>query len=126
MIDQGEFFKIPSPCQSICEMNNKGYCIGCFRSRNERLHWNQYSEFQKQLVVNLCHKRKLKVAQVKRNKNKPVVEEAPDAPQLDLFYEVKLDHSTDNSTDTTDQSQALSRSNSKKPPRRDEEQLDLF
>ncbi|MEN9464570.1 MAG: hypothetical protein RL217_751 [Pseudomonadota bacterium] len=61
MIDQGELFEIPSPCKRICQMNNKGYCIGCFRSRDERLYWNQYSNFQKQLVINLCEKRRLKV-----------------------------------------------------------------
>ena len=60
MIDQGELFEIPSPCKRICQMNNKGYCIGCFRSRDERLYWNQFSNFQKQLVINLCEKRRLK------------------------------------------------------------------
>lgn len=61
MIDQGEFFDIPSPCRRICELNNRGYCKGCFRSRDERLYWNQFSTFQKQLVVNLCEKRRQKV-----------------------------------------------------------------
>lgn len=121
MIDQGEFFKIPSPCQSICEMNSKGYCIGCFRNRNERLHWNKFSEFQKQLVVNLCNKRKLKVIQAKQqSKALPTVEDtAP--PQYDLFYEVKVD----TSTDADNKRKKITPATTNNPPR-DEEQLDLF
>lgn len=117
MIDQGEFFKIPSPCQSICEMNSKGYCIGCFRNRNERLHWNKFSEFQKQLVVNLCNKRKLKIIQAKQNKDHPVKENQP-APQFDLFYEVRMNT-------PTEPKESFS-SDTKEPKPKDEEQLDLF
>jgi predicted Fe-S protein YdhL (DUF1289 family) len=84
MIDQGEFFDIPSPCRRICELNNRGYCKGCFRSRDERLYWNQFTTFQKQLVVNLCEKRRLKVLSAKQQT--AVVEEDDSAiPQLDLF-----------------------------------------
>lgn len=116
MIDQGEFFKVPSPCQRICEMNSKGYCIGCFRNRNERLHWNQFTEFQKQLVVNLCHKRKLKVLQAKQMQS---VAQAPEEDlseqQLDLFHEATLN------------TQEPSKPEKKTPPpAREEEQLDLF
>ena len=84
MIDQGEFFDIPSPCRRICELNNRGYCKGCFRSRDERLYWNQFTTFQKQLVVNLCEKRRLKVLSAKQQT--AVAEEDDSAiPQLDLF-----------------------------------------
>jgi|SRR5690554_2656760 len=121
MIDQGEFFQIPSPCQSICEMNSKGYCIGCFRNRNERLHWNKFSEFQKQLVVNLCNKRKLKVIQAKQqSKSVPAVEDTT-PPQYDLFYEVKVDTASD-----TGSKRKETKTASIKNPSRDEEQLDLF
>ncbi len=117
MVDQGEFFSVPSPCQRICEMNSKGYCIGCFRNRNERLHWNQFTEFQKQLVVNLCHKRKLKVLQAKQMQS---VAQAPEEDlseqQLDLFHEATL---------MTEESPK--KPNKKTPPpAREEEQLDLF
>ncbi|MCD8524043.1 MAG: DUF1289 domain-containing protein [Saccharospirillaceae bacterium] len=84
MIDQGEFFDIPSPCRRICELNNRGYCKGCFRSRDERLYWNQFTTFQKQLVVNLCEKRRLKVLSAKQAT--PVVaEEEISIQQPDLF-----------------------------------------
>ncbi len=133
MIDQGEFFQIPSPCQSICEMNSKGYCIGCFRNRNERLHWNQFSEFQKQLVVNLCNKRKLKVIQAKQlSKAQPTTLEVDiPEPQIDLFYEVKMNTSIDadkkpKDTSTPDSGSDSDSDSAKKPKPRDEEQLDLF
>lgn len=85
MIDQGEFFDIPSPCKRICELNNRGYCKGCFRSRDERLYWNQFSNFQKQLIVNLCEKRRLKVLSAKQAALQPAAVEEPLPPQPDLF-----------------------------------------
>jgi len=85
MIDQGEFFDIPSPCKRICELNNRGYCKGCFRSRDERLYWNQFSNFQKQLVVNLCEKRRLKVLAAKQAALQPAAIAEPLPPQPDLF-----------------------------------------
>lgn len=85
MIDQGEFFDIPSPCKRICELNNRGYCKGCFRSRDERLYWNQFSNFQKQLIVNLCEKRRLKVLAAKQAALQPAAIAEPLPPQPDLF-----------------------------------------
>ncbi|MCB2385112.1 DUF1289 domain-containing protein [Thalassolituus alkanivorans] len=84
MIDQGELFDIPSPCRRICELNNRGYCKGCFRSRDERLYWNQFTTFQKQLVVNLCEKRRLKVLSAKQQSAASNEEEIV-IPQLDMF-----------------------------------------
>lgn len=84
MIDQGELFDIPSPCRRICELNNRGYCKGCFRSRDERLYWNQFTTFQKQLVVNLCEKRRLKVLGAKQQSVAGNEEEIV-IPQLDMF-----------------------------------------
>lgn len=83
MIDQGELFEIPSPCKRICEVNNRGYCKGCFRSREERLNWLKYSDFQRQLIINLCEKRRLKVLAAKQAR--PEEEDAPLPPQPDLF-----------------------------------------
>ena len=87
MIDQGELFDIPSPCKRICVTNNRGYCKGCFRSRDERLNWLKYSDFQRQLIINLCEKRRLKVLSAKQN---PQTEEDADEwiPQADLFAEL--------------------------------------
>jgi len=61
MIDQGELFIIPNPCKGICTSNNRGYCKGCLRSRQERFHWNEFSPFQQQLIINLCEKRRQKI-----------------------------------------------------------------
>ncbi len=84
MIDQGELFDIPSPCRRICELNNRGYCKGCFRSRDERLYWNQFTTFQKQLVVNLCEKRRLKILSANQQSAADNEEEIV-IPQLDMF-----------------------------------------
>ncbi|MCY0967187.1 DUF1289 domain-containing protein [Parathalassolituus penaei] len=88
MIDQGELFDIKSPCRGICTVNNRGYCKGCFRNREERFHWNEFSTYQKQLVVNLCEKRRLKVLAT-RQQSEAGVEDVTaiyqPAPQPDLF-----------------------------------------
>ena len=52
-MDQLEFFEIPSPCIGVCEANSKGFCKGCFRSREERLYWLEFSTEQKRQVVRL-------------------------------------------------------------------------
>ena len=36
---QLEFFEIPSPCIGVCESGPRGFCKGCYRSRDERLYW---------------------------------------------------------------------------------------
>lgn len=58
---QLELFEIPSPCIGVCEVNNKGFCKGCFRSREERLHWLTLGTEQKREVVRLCQSRKARV-----------------------------------------------------------------
>ncbi|UOO88193.1 DUF1289 domain-containing protein [Vitreoscilla massiliensis] len=60
-MEQLEFFDIPSPCVGVCISNNRGYCKGCFRSREERLYWLKFSDAQKREVVRLCTQRKRKV-----------------------------------------------------------------
>lgn len=111
MIDQGELFHTPNPCRSICTVNNKGFCKGCFRSREERFHWNEFTEYQKHLVVQLCQVREKRVEAARRKKllkeaqereqqkaqfdlfgepivyedNKPEEELVENSPQLDLF-----------------------------------------
>ena len=64
-MQQLEFFEIPSPCIGVCEANNKGYCKGCFRSREERLYWLKFSEADKRQVVRLCLQRKARVLKAK-------------------------------------------------------------
>ena len=65
-MNQLEFFEIPSPCIGVCEVNSKGFCKGCFRSREERLYWLQLSAEQKRQVVRLCQSRKARVLRAKQ------------------------------------------------------------
>ncbi|WP_434931347.1 DUF1289 domain-containing protein [Shewanella sp. HL-SH5] len=57
-MEQLSFFAIPSPCVGICQSDTKGYCSGCFRSRDERFNWLHFSELQKQDIVRLCAARR--------------------------------------------------------------------
>ena len=82
MIDQGELFSIPSPCQGICEVNNRGYCKGCLRNRTERFHWLEFTAYQQQLIINNCEKRRQKII---ASRNAIDVEEELESPQFDLF-----------------------------------------
>lgn len=56
-MQQLEIFSIDSPCKGVCEVNNRGYCRGCYRSREERFGWNQLSDEQKRHVNMLCQQR---------------------------------------------------------------------
>jgi len=55
---QLEFFDVPSPCVSVCETDEKGLCLGCFRNRDERLNWNSFTSDDKQKVIKRCKQRK--------------------------------------------------------------------
>lgn len=56
-MDQIEFFAIQSPCSRECETDKQGYCIKCFRSREERFNWLTFSDSQKQQILRLCKQR---------------------------------------------------------------------
>lgn len=55
---QLEFFDIPSPCIGVCESGPRGYCLGCFRSREERTHWHAVDDSTKRVIVQACTRRK--------------------------------------------------------------------
>lgn len=55
---QLEFFDIPSPCIGVCESGPRGYCVGCFRSREERIHWHSIDDATKRVIVQACNRRK--------------------------------------------------------------------
>ncbi|MEX5486340.1 DUF1289 domain-containing protein [Proteus mirabilis] len=63
MQEQLEFFDIPSPCIGRCESNLQGYCIGCYRSRQERFSWSTMSQQEKRNVLRLCRQRYLRAQQ---------------------------------------------------------------
>ncbi|MCC2605418.1 DUF1289 domain-containing protein [Planctobacterium marinum] len=81
-MEQLEFFEIPSPCIGVCQVNNKGYCKGCFRSRDERVYWHQVDNAVKQQIIAACKLRKKRVMyrQNQAQKNAPSV-----ASQSSLF-----------------------------------------
>ncbi|KAA9002045.1 DUF1289 domain-containing protein [Affinibrenneria salicis] len=60
MPEQLEFFAIPSPCRGVCQTNERGFCIGCWRSREERFGWQNMSDGQKRDVLRLCRQRWLR------------------------------------------------------------------
>lgn len=62
-MQQLEFFDIPSPCIGVCQTGDKGYCLGCFRSRDERLYWLQLAPDVKRKVLKACVLRKRRAQQ---------------------------------------------------------------
>ena len=69
-MEQPDFFAIPSPCIGVCRANNKGYCIGRPRSREERLYWQQMNDDQKHQVMRLLVIRRKKIEQAKWEKGR--------------------------------------------------------
>ncbi|WP_409310803.1 DUF1289 domain-containing protein [Pectobacterium sp. B1J-3] len=57
MPEQLELFAVPNPCRGVCQSDERGYCRGCFRRRDERFSWGQMSDGQKQDVLRLCRQR---------------------------------------------------------------------
>ncbi|ALP40277.1 DUF1289 domain-containing protein [Aeromonas schubertii] len=65
-MEQLEFFPLQSPCIGVCEANNRGYCKGCYRSREERFNWQKMSASEQQEVLRLCRDRKRRVEAARR------------------------------------------------------------
>lgn len=80
-MEQLEFFIVPSPCVGWCQLNQKGYCVGCYRSRQERFEWNQLNDTQKKDIIRLCRHRKIRL--LRENEKKIIQTAASD--QLSLF-----------------------------------------
>ena len=70
---QLEFFDVPSPCVGVCQSNEKGYCLGCMRTRDERKDWIKLDSDSKQKVIKRCIQRK------KRQKNRKLMQTNPTA-----------------------------------------------
>lgn len=54
MAEQIEMFSLPNPCRGLCQANARGYCLGCFRSREERFGWQGFTDAQKLNILRLC------------------------------------------------------------------------
>lgn len=81
---QLEFFTVPSPCIGVCESGPRGYCKGCYRSRDERLYWLKVDDATRRKIISACQRRK----QAALRKRRQISEPAPPAPQQpDLFDE---------------------------------------
>lgn len=78
MAEQLEFFPIQSPCRGICQSDEKGFCRGCMRSRDERYNWQTMSDSQKQEVLRLCRQRWLR----KLRAGKTLQDDEPQQPSL--------------------------------------------
>lgn len=80
---QIELFAVPSPCIGVCQSGPKGFCTGCFRSRDERVNWLKVDDNTKKIINDACMRRKQAYARRKQNKLDltPIY---PD-PQSDLF-----------------------------------------
>ena len=78
MAEQLEFFPVQSPCRGICQSDERGFCRGCMRTRDERFNWQHLSDPQKQEVLRLCRQRLLR----KLRANNAVESEEPQQPSL--------------------------------------------
>ena len=78
MPEQLEFFPIQSPCRGICQVDERGFCEGCMRSRDERFNWQRFTDTEKQDVLRLCRQRLLR----KLRAGKPQPPEEEQQPSL--------------------------------------------
>jgi predicted Fe-S protein YdhL (DUF1289 family) len=92
---QLEFFDVPSPCVGVCQSDEKGNCLGCYRTREERQSWISLTSDNKQKVVKRCLQRK------KRKNAKPKVKVIPTLieTQQPLLLEPQPKAKPDPSTD---------------------------
>ncbi|MEZ8084533.1 DUF1289 domain-containing protein [Vibrio sp. 10N.222.51.C8] len=86
MVEQLEFFQVPSPCVGVCSSDDKGYCNGCMRKREERFNWMSMTPSEQLHVIKLCRQRyRRKIMNQKNLIGKQVDEEGNTSPQRDLF-----------------------------------------
>ncbi|CCG87203.1 putative protein ydhL precursor [Erwinia piriflorinigrans CFBP 5888] len=79
MAEQLELFPVPNPCKGVCQVNDRGYCRGCWRSREERFSWVTFSDSQKRDILRLCRQRLLR-------HQRTSVYAAPDEPQQPTLF----------------------------------------
>ncbi|MCK9505539.1 MAG: DUF1289 domain-containing protein [Porticoccaceae bacterium] len=48
---------MPSPCISVCALNDDDICIGCFRSAREITLWRTLSNVERRQVIALAKER---------------------------------------------------------------------
>lgn len=62
----------------VSQSDERGYCRGCMRSRDERFNWQNLTNTQKQEVLRLCRQRMLR----KLRATKPPSPEEGEQPSL--------------------------------------------
>lgn len=81
-LKQIEIFEITSPCIGVCQSGPKGFCVGCFRSREERVHWINLAQDVQSKIIKACATRK-KRAKAASKKKKSNIETSPQLGLLD-------------------------------------------
>ncbi|MEH6712968.1 MAG: DUF1289 domain-containing protein [Paraglaciecola polaris] len=71
-MQQLEIFHIESPCIGVCQSGSRGYCLGCYRSREERLHWVNLDDQVKSKIVKACALRKKRAFARKRSQESSI------------------------------------------------------
>ena len=51
---------VPSPCVSICALDDDDVCVGCFRSGSEITDWFMASDARKREILQNCEQRRAK------------------------------------------------------------------
>ncbi len=83
-MEQLDFFDVPSPCIGVCSSDERGYCKGCMRNRDERFTWQTLSSTDKKHIIKLCRQRYRRKMLKGKQPAKPLEEEGT-SPQGDLF-----------------------------------------
>jgi uncharacterized protein len=92
---QLEFFDVPSPCVGICQSDEKGNCLGCYRTREERQTWINLKSDDKQKVVKRCQQRKKRKNAIPKVKASEIIVQELQPSLLDPQPKRKLETSTD-------------------------------
>ncbi len=85
---QIEIFEITSPCIGVCQSGPKGFCVGCFRSRDERVHWIKLEQDVQSKIIKACAARKRR-AKSAQNKKRTQTEQSPQLGFLDDSFNPK-------------------------------------
>jgi hypothetical protein len=51
---------VPSPCIDVCELDDSGLCLGCFRSSDEIMAWPALNSDGKRRILNTIEQRRLR------------------------------------------------------------------
>lgn len=65
---QSPLFEIESTCKSICQSGPKGICLGCGRTREERLHFHSVPIEVKDVIVRTSSQRLSKINAIIKKK----------------------------------------------------------